>query len=111
MINLMKQYPYRTIAIALIVAGLAVTALFRANTARGALFFTLPAPYNTPQPATVVPPATTTQAIKIADATPIQSAQVQSKVVIHMSGKALRIVELKEQIATLQAELDLLEQN
>lgn len=115
MINLMKQHPYRTIAIALIVVGLAVTALIRADVAKGALFFSAQ-PLFGDAPAPIV--ATSTGVIldgtstqDFTDATPIQIEKATVKTPIIMSAKAQRIIELKEQIVSLQNELSLLEAN
>lgn len=116
MINLMKQHPYKSALAAGIIVGIAVGMLASANEAHGALYFTAPPLYNSPAAPIV---ATSTQGVILdgtstqdfTDATPTPIGKTAAPVVIHMSAKAQRIVDLKDQIAALQNELALLEAN
>lgn len=113
MINLMKQHPYKTIITAFIVVAIAAAILCRAEIAHGALRFSVPPLYNS-APAPII--GTTTGEIldgtsteDFTDATPIQNAKSVAQVEIKMSAKAQLIIQIKQQIASLQNELALLE--
>ncbi len=87
MINLMKRHPYEIVLIAVVVALLALGVLLNAK---------------------VEGIATHTGVILDGTSTEVTSKPTHP---ILMSGKGLHIVELKEQIASLQNELALLEAN
>lgn len=109
----MKQHPYKTALIFGIVVGIACGVLFSASEAHGALYFNAPPLYNS-TPAPII--GTTTGEIldgtstqDFTDATPIQNAKSVAPVEIKMSAKAQLIIQIKQQIASLQNELALLE--
>lgn len=108
----MKRHPYKTILTTLIVGAITLTILLKAGTVKGALFVTLPPMYGS-APAPILMATTTPGVILDGTSTdiasvPIETAQVKAPIM--MSAKAERIIELKQQIASLQNELYLLEQ-